>query len=257
LSEICDDDSVVTYTITDCVSCDSVIWYSGGDALGAGSSITRTTNIGFDTVYALAYRTQGTGCDIPLQAQSNLVVINRQLPPTVRISPRDTTINEGSRIVLYATGAANFAWGPAIHFQDAITGSPVVAEPLQTTQIYVTGYNYLFCTGTDVVTVTVIPGEIVVDSNFVYIPNAVVLSSPREEDHTFTVKGIKIAGADIKIYNANGGIIFSENGLAPDTPYIPVWCANETNIGNYNYRISVELTDGEIKQFRGWVSVIK
>jgi hypothetical protein len=256
-AEICGGDSVVTYTVTSCVSCDSVVWYACGLPSGTGNSVTRTSGIGFDTVYVRVYRFSGAGCDVPLQAQSNNVIINRQTHPVVRISPRDTAIKEGSEIVLYATGAANFVWGPIIHFTNTITGSPVVAEPLRTTQIYVTGYNYPFCTGRDEINVTVIPKDIQVDSNMIYIPNAVVLSSSRDEDHTFTVKGIKVAGADIKIYNNRGSTVFSENGLTPNTPYIPVWKANEAYTGNYNYRITVELTDGEIKQFRGWISVIK
>jgi hypothetical protein len=240
------------------------VWYAGGEIIPVtgtvdvvGSKITRRTAVGFDTVYARAYRLRGSGCDVELQAKSNSVVINRQQRPTPRISPRDTTIDAESELILRATGAANFVWGPVVHFPDAITGSPVVASPLVTTQIYVTGYNYVFCTGSDAITVTVNPKPIVVDSNFVYIPNAVVLSSVRDEDRIFTVRGVKVAGADIKIFNSKGNIVFNENGLAPSVPYVPVWRADREPVGNYNYRISVELTDGEVKQFRGWISVIK
>jgi hypothetical protein len=179
------------------------------------------------------------------------------LPPVIRISPRDTIINEGEKLILQATGAASLTWGPAIHFTNAITGSPVVAEPFETTQIYVTGYNYFFCTGTDKITVTVIPKQNLVDSNLVYIPNSIVLGSPKGEDRIFTVKGPKVTGADIKIYNANGGLAFSENGLTSDRYYVPVWKADDIPVGNYNYRIAVRLSDGEIKQFKGWISVIK
>jgi hypothetical protein len=262
-AEICGGDTLVTYMVASCTSCDSLVWYVGGKifstigAANTGSSITRTIPVGFDTVYARAYRLQGSGCDIEMQAWSNLIVINRQVPPTVRISPRDTTIDADSELVLYAEGAANFVWGPVVHFANSVTGSPVVAEPLATTQIYVTGYNYTFCTGADAITVTVAPKPIAVDSNFVYIPNAIVLSSTREDDHIFKIQGIKVAGADIKIFSANGSVVFSENGIASPVPYIPVWRVSEASIGNYNYRISVELTDGEVRQFRGWISVIK
>lgn len=260
-AEICGGDSNITYTVTSCDFCDSIVWYAGGQRLsiasGVGSSITRIIGIGYDTVYALAYHVKTAECDSETDARSNLAVINRQTPPKVSISPRDTTINEGEKIVLSATGAAHFTWGPAIYFANSITGSPVVAEPSETAQIYVTGYDYFFCTGMDEITVTVIQKQNVIDSNFVYIPNSVVLSSSNNEDRIFTVRGLKVQAADIKIYNTNGGLVFSENGLIPERYSIPVWEADNTPTGNYNYKITVRLSDGEIKQFKGWISVIK
>jgi hypothetical protein len=258
--QICSDSSV-TYTITSCISCDSAIWYVGSkryaSVAGTGNSIVRIPAVGLDTVSVYAYRADSGACDIALSAQSNLIVINKQLPPTVRIDQRDTTINEGEMITLSATGAANFAWSPAIHFPYEITGSEVIAEPIETAVLRVTGYNYVFCTGTDAITVTVIPIVAEPDSNLVYIPTAIVLTSPRTEDHIFTVQGLKVRGADIEIYNHSGAKVFDQDGLSGTTPVVPVWSPQTASAGNYNYRIRVELEDGEVKMFRGWVSVVK
>jgi hypothetical protein len=258
--QICGDTSVV-YTLTSCISCDSAVWYVGSkryaSVAGTGNSIVRIPAVGFDTVSVYAYRANNGACDIAASAQSNLIVINKQLPPTVRIDQRDTTINEGDMITLSATGAANFAWSPAIHFPYEITGSEVIAEPIETAVLRVTGYNYVFCTGTDAITVTVIPIVVESDSNLVYIPTAVVLTSPRTEDHIFTVQGLKVRGADIEIYNHSGAKVFDQDGLSGTTPVIPVWSPQTASAGNYNYRIRVELDGGEVKMFRGWVSVVK
>ena len=91
---------------------------------------------------------------------SDTVVIHLivNLPPDVTAGP-DQTICEGSSVLLNASGANSYTWTPAGGL-NTYTGSPVTASPSVTTTYVVTGASSAGCTGTDSVTVTVLPQPI-------------------------------------------------------------------------------------------------
>jgi trimeric autotransporter adhesin len=77
----------------------------------------------------------------------------------VTISPNPDTICAGAYDVLTASGAATYSWGPATGLSGT-TGASVTAGPASTTTYTVTGSSN-GCTGTDTITLTVIPNPVI------------------------------------------------------------------------------------------------
>jgi hypothetical protein len=76
---------------------------------------------------------------------------------TVSVTPANPTINAGQSTTLTASGASTYTWSPSTGLS-ATFGSSVTASPSVTTTYTVTGTdNTGQCTGTQQVTVTVIP----------------------------------------------------------------------------------------------------
>jgi len=76
---------------------------------------------------------------------------------TVSVSPLNSSICNGTNVVLTAAGAGTYAWSPSATLSSA-TGNPVTASPHANTTYTVTGSDSLGCTGTAIANVVVTPG---------------------------------------------------------------------------------------------------
>ncbi|MDE6516213.1 MAG: hypothetical protein K2L03_09295, partial [Bacteroidales bacterium] len=277
----------LTYTVSG-YGFDSLYWYANGllsavtDAFEGATTMPETQTAtwkrvpreadaeGADILYVMAVRRDRI-CGLRDSLRTNSVSVYRRAMPAVFITPRDTAATVGEAVDMQATGAAAYLWWTDADdnlFENGATFTLMVPEKLVT--VYVMGYEPAYgpdglaggqhaapapdayddfsCRAYD--SVRVFPGE-AFEQVKIFVPNAVLLNSARPADRVFKVFGEEVTSVHMQIYNSGGDLVFDQTGAGP------VWKPSEATTGNYVYRLSVTLKNGEIIKKNGWISVVE
>jgi gliding motility-associated-like protein len=135
--QLCDGDTIqITAT-----GAASYLWAGG---FGPGGSIS--INPSSTTVYAV-HGTDTNGC---IGVDSLVVTVHPD--PVITLNPSAQQICLGDTVTILAAGAQNYVWNPG-----SITANPLVVSPLQTTTYAVYAVDAYGCTGSDSLSITVLP----------------------------------------------------------------------------------------------------
>jgi len=164
--------------------------------------------------------------------------------PSINASP-DTTIDEGQTITLLGSSSGTvFWWQPDYNIKYQSTTSPDV-WPVTTTTYTFSVNDQHGCYNSDIVTVTVRPGEQLFFYN-TFTPNG------DGDNDTFYIGNLwKYPDNSIKIYNRYGKMVYSANNY--DNSWNGSYLGNDLPTGTYFYI----LNDGVDKQYKGSVTIIK
>ena len=126
--------------------------WSGPGVSSGSNSVTIQPAASGDYIYQVTGT--GNGC-----TSTDQVKITVAEPPVITVNPADTSICNGSTVVLNASGANTYTWSPATGL-NTTTGAQVSAQPSATTSYMVAGKNANGCSGTITGVVTVIPSVV-------------------------------------------------------------------------------------------------
>ncbi|MBC7388274.1 MAG: hypothetical protein H7329_03605, partial [Opitutaceae bacterium] len=145
---------------TICSGASTVLTASGATSYvwspAAGLSATNIANPTANPVSTTTYTVTGTTGSC---SGTNSVTVTVNPAPVVTINPASPTICAGSNTVLNAGGATSYVWSPTTGLSASNISNPT-ANPAVTTTYNVTGTT-AGCTGSQTVTVTVIPVPII------------------------------------------------------------------------------------------------
>ncbi|MES2568292.1 MAG: gliding motility-associated C-terminal domain-containing protein [Bacteroidota bacterium] len=173
----------------------------------------------------------------------SMVTVTAFGPPDVNAGA-DTTIEEGATITLHGSGGLTYWWQPEYRIKYMNTPIPDV-WPINTTTYILYCTDQHGCGGSDEVTVTVTPGDVL------HFYSAFTPNNDGDNDFFYIGNLEKYPDNNLKIYNRYGKIIYSA------TNYDNTW--NGTHLGNilptgtYFYI----LNDGKDKLYNGSVSILR
>lgn len=163
----------------------------------------------------------------------------------------DTLICEGGQAQLGITaGSYNYHWQLSSDLSDTAIANPT-AMPVNTST-YILTISNTGCSKTDSVTVTVEPCD-TAENSFTNV-NAFTPNGDGKND-LFQVKGNNIISVHMKIINRWGQLLFEATGENPGWNGTYNGC--EVNPGVYYYLIEVTFKDGEVRNEKGSVHVIR
>jgi gliding motility-associated-like protein len=154
------------------------------------------------TTVTTTYVVMITSPNCPSKSYSVTVTVNPL--PIVNVCC-ESTINEGSSVVLNATGATLYSWSPSNSLSNAYTAA-TTADPIVTTQYYVFGEDANGCIAWDTVTVHVIPSSELVFYN-TFSPNADGVN-----DFFYIGNAGKYPGSILEVYSRTGQLVYSKTG---------------------------------------------
>jgi gliding motility-associated-like protein len=215
-----------------------------------GTSWTPTTVT--DSIYYANYLIQNTSYQLVTTHGACPNVASNMVNATVNPLPfvsagSDTTIIIGTSTQLVGMGGLFGIWTPNYFLSNQNLPSPN-CYPNQTTSYAYTVIDANGCTNTDYVQVSVIDDT--VDLSFV-IYNIVTPNGDGKNDF-FTIKGINtLPNHLVKIFNANGNLIFSSKDYKND------WGATKDGKivpdGTYLYAVEID----NVTMYRGFLTIMK
>ncbi len=181
----------------------------------------------------------------------------QQIPLDAYILEGDTTITLGESVeieVLAPSTIVTFDWNPNTTL-DPPNGSSPTATPLETTTYTVIVTDGEGCTESDNITIYV------EEKKGVYIPNAFTPDANGNND-VFIIHG----DASVKsiqtllIYNRWGDLVFETHDIPPNDPafgWNGTFRGKPMNPAVFVYYTDVEFVDGEVRSFKGDVTLIR
>lgn len=210
--------------------------------VAAGRGNTFAVNNLYEGNYQLRIITS-LDCDTTLD-----IVLTAYPKPELKVSPRDTTIQNGESVTLHVDGARLYTWWPVSTLDTAITQAPV-ARPRQATTYIVTGFNDYGCIDTAHIRVNID------DDRPDMVPNAFSPNGDGLND-IFRIEGITFRQVrTFEVYNRYGEQVHAEyhSNRGWDGTYRGKPC----DIGTYFYRIEIDSPGGPAKQLKGEVHLIR
>ena len=175
----------------------------------------------------------------------------------ISVSP-DATIQKDSSIIISAsaTGSVNYLWSPASGLSCLTCSSPL-ANPTITTTYYVTVTNYLGCSQTDSIKITVTEPLITTTINCeeIFVPNAF---SPNEDNSNdnFCIEGINcVKVMSLFIYNRWGEKVFSSSN--PNECWNAMYKNKALDTGVFCYILNWETMKGESFSKKGTITLVR
>jgi gliding motility-associated-like protein len=195
-------DTMIVRAFENSFGCDSIITYNIRAALPANTEALTSICLGTsyegfiirrDTVIVKNLSTV-LGCDSIVTESITALPL-----PSITVS-RDTTVNPGSSVTLFASGAANYQWSTGQ------TSSVISVAPTQTTSYVVRGFGENGCSDSAVITINVNACQIKVPTLFT--PN-------NDGIHDFlSVKGAEcLSQFSMAVLNRWGDVIFETQDL--------------------------------------------
>jgi gliding motility-associated-like protein len=227
---ICIGDSV---QITAGGNISSFVWNNGSTS----SSITVSPSV--TTLYWI------TGTNSCGSATQNIQVEVNQLPTVTCTGNTTHFVGESSQIVL--SGGVAYSWFPSTGLSCTSCADPVMS--LSSDQVYhVTVTDSNGCSQSDSILIQV------EDVCTAYIPNSFTPNGDGTNDQ-FSVQGRNIIAVDMEIYNRWGKLVYKNTNMNEG------WDGKNPqqndNSAAFVYLINVKWSNGESKDFKGTVSVIK
>jgi gliding motility-associated-like protein len=167
----------------------------------------------------------------------------------VNATPNSASILEGETIEINASGALSYVWSPSDGLACS-TCSTTTASPTVTTMYTVTGTSAIGCSGQAQVQiyVTEVCGEI-------YVPTIFSPSSSNNENKQACVYGNCIAELDYAIYDRWGQCVFQTKDQ--NTCWDGKYKGKEMNTGDYAYKLTIKLQNGDFVIRSGNVTLLK
>ncbi len=177
---------------------------------------------------------------------SDTAVVNVSVYPPLSVEAgNDTTIGKGGSAILNGSGGSNLYWWPSTGLSCTNCPGPV-ASPTVTTTYYLS--DSTICASVDSVTVYVN------DSKEIYLPN---IFSPNGDGNNdvFYVRGSGIESARMIIYDRWGNKIFESPDI--NIGWDGTYKEKPVNAGVFVYLVTVTFFDGDEKQYKGNITLLR
>jgi gliding motility-associated-like protein len=170
-------------------------------------------------------------------------------------TPEFTTITAGESVQFNTNGALTYSWSPSSSLDCSDCPDPI-ATPGTSTQYIVTGTDANGCSGTDTVYVTIVPvpvqcAEIYVPT--VFSPNGAGSSANK----TICVYGGCVSELSFAIYNRWGEKVFETSDVTLTECWDGTYEGRELNSGTFVYKLIVTLTNNEVIEESGNITLIR
>jgi len=196
----------------------------------------------FDWKYVISAQTP-LGCT----GTDSIMISSRPPMDLVNVTP-DTIVKYGNSLQLHAEGADYYVWTPTLYLNDPNIAEPV-SQPEEPVVYTVYAANHWGCRDTGVV-------KVAIDYNMSeYIPNAFSPNGDglNDEFKVFSVRYQKLL--EFRVFNRWGQEVFSTTDINKG------WDGNyhgtPQEMGIYNYIIRVSRPDGQIKTYKGDLTLIR
>lgn len=187
--------------------------------------------------------TTEAGCDTTIHLR-----LEEYPVPVITTTPKDTIIYFGDTIRIRASGAYFYAWNYVSSLDTPTIAAPLVA-PKKPTTYRVFGLNEYGCRA---------EGHVHVDIDYtmpVFIPNAFSPNGDGIND-LFKIANINYQKiATFKVFNRLGQEVFFTNN--PDTGWDGTYRGKSCDMGVYFYFIELVFPNGEIKAYKGDITLIR
>lgn len=256
-------------------NCDTLIWHAGGqEVLRDALSLVRVPPVTgihgpADSVYVVGIQAAGL-CHGPVRAVSPVIAVYRVEKPVLEVLTPDTTVMEGSDLLLRARSSvydgqeASLAWfdgdGALLSSQGEVWLE--VVEPdvfhVMARQVEL-GTELPECFSVDSVRVDVRSPETGQDPfvfTGIYLPNTVIPGSDRPDDACLRVYGEGVGQVRMQVYDATGVLLFDQTG--PDVAWRAVdMLGVPVPAGNYACHVRVWMEDGRVLEKQAVVTVVR
>ncbi|MFN5878355.1 MAG: gliding motility-associated C-terminal domain-containing protein, partial [Flavobacteriales bacterium] len=167
----------------------------------------------------------------------------------------DQVIQLGGSAQLNATGGVNYTWSPSTGLSCSDCPDPIAA-PTVSTMYTVTGTDANGCIGTDLVYVTIVPEP--VECADIYVPT--VLSpngTGNSANKMICVYGGCVAELNFAIYNRWGEKVFETTDVSLTECWDGTFKGKSLNSGSFVYKLIVTLTNNEVIEESGNITLIR
>jgi gliding motility-associated-like protein len=167
----------------------------------------------------------------------------------------DQVIQLGGSAQLNATGGVNYTWSPSTGLSCSDCPDPIAA-PTVSTMYTVTGTDANGCIGTDLVYVTIVPEP--VECADIYVPT--VLSpngTGNSANKMICVYGGCVAELNFAIYNRWGEKVFETTDVTLMECWDGTFNGKTLNSGSFVYKLIVTLTNNEVIEESGNITLIR
>jgi gliding motility-associated-like protein len=196
----------------------------------------------FDWKYVISAQT-------PLGCTGTDSIIIKSRPPMDLVNvTQDTVLRYGNSLQLNAEGADNYVWVPTSYLNDPNIANPV-SQPEEPVVYTLYAANFWGCRDTATV-------KVAIDYNMSeYIPNAFSPNGDglNDEFKVFSVRYQKLL--EFRVFNRWGREVFSTTDINKG------WDGNyqgtPQEMGIYNYIIRVARPDGQIKTYKGDLTLLR
>ncbi len=170
-------------------------------------------------------------------------------PPTVQVTPHDTTICIGGYAEFHVHGAGNYSWSPPQDLTCA-TCANVIATPPSSVTYTVTSIDSNGCdAGSDTARV-----NIDLSCSHIVIPSAFSPNGDGTND-LFHALSKGVTSFDLKVYNRWGEEVFSSGN--PDSTWDGKLNGIAQPVGVYIYVLKATLDDGTVADKNGNVTLVR
>jgi gliding motility-associated-like protein len=174
---------------------------------------------------------------------------------SVDATPELSTINVGESVQFSTIGGTTYSWSPSASLDCSDCPDPV-ATPSTSTMYIVTGTDASGCTGTDTVYVTVIPEPI--ECGDIFVPTVL---SPNgtggAANKMICVYGGCVTEISFAIYNRWGEKVFETNDVNLTECWDGTYKGKEMNAGTFAYKLIVTLTNNDIIEESGNITLVR
>ncbi len=179
-------------------------------------------------------------------ATSQNIIVTVNTPPTATAS--SAVLIQGESTQLNASGGTIYSWYPDNGLSCSDCSSPnITITQDQSYSVIVTDKNG--CSDTADVFV-----KVVEETNTVYIPNSFTPNNDGLNDE-FKITGKNISTAQTTIYGRLGDIVFESNDL--NVGWDGTYKEKNMNSLVFIYLIKVTFNDGEVKKYKGTITLVK
>ncbi len=194
-----------------------------------------------DRYYAII--TDALGCADTLD-----VFILVKPKPQIQVTPKDTTVKAGKRVLYFATGGETYNWMRPFNLSSAY-GTAIVATANESREIIVTGIDTAGCQGSDT-------AQLNVDfRNSVFVPSAFTPNGDGDND-VFSVRNVTTQKiAEFRVFNRWGTEVFSTNTTMQG--WDGTYKGEPQPTGEYGYLIRLAAPDGITDTYTGTITLIR
>ena len=168
--------------------------------------------------------------------------------PDILINPGNAFIQYGQSISLRVEGAKYYNWSPAKYLNSA-TEQNVLASPMTSTNFKVIGINEFGCTDTAYVMV-----EVKQDKRIV-MPNAFSPNGDGKNDYFSIPFNSYQSIRKFDIYNRFGQLVYQDRGS--NKGWDGTYKGKNCDQGVYQYFIMLDYSDGDQKEIKGDINLIR
>ena len=231
-------------TVTNAGNNPAVEWFVNDISVGTGG-VNFTLGQLFDGDRVRATLTSSLPCVAPVS--SNEVTVASLPSLDLDINADITEGVPGCELTIQVSGAQTYDWTPSnVIISQSQSGDEIVVSPSETTTFFVTGTDANGCTGTDSLTITIVPEE------EIFIPSLFSPNGDRNND-TFLVHGECIREITLRVFDRAGNQVYIATSVEQATQI--GWDGKHEGVdqphGKYLWTIEGTSTTGNELKFEG------